>query len=117
MPGLRGTPRWLPGSRQADNFSYDIPLPKDIRRRPRRTGAALEAASALRIRKPTYKDRAVALARTREFVTPDQLGGVCVYRCQIAKLCALGLLEKVAYGRYRLGPAVTTDPEEREIAA
>lgn len=59
----------------------------------------------------------MALARTRDFVTPDELGGVCVYRCQISKLCALGLLEKVAYGRYRLGPAARPEDDDLGIAA
>lgn len=59
----------------------------------------------------------MALARTRDFVTPDELGGVCVYRCQIKKLCELGLLEKVAYGRYRLGPAAPLTDADRRIAA
>ena len=62
-------------------------------------------------------DRAVALGRTQEIVTPDDLGGVCVYRCQIRKLCDLGPLEKVAYGRYRLGPAAAPVMPERELAA
>ncbi len=50
-------------------------------------------------------------------VTPDDLGGVCVYRCQIKKLCELGLLEKVAYGQYRLGPAAMIDASNPDILA
>ena len=44
--------------------------------------------------KSTYKDRAVALARRQSIVTPDDLGGVCVYRCQVSKLCDLELWKR-----------------------
>jgi hypothetical protein len=47
----------------------------------------------------------VALARVLGTVSPDDLGGVCVYRCQIKKLCDAGLLKRVSYGRYEIGPA------------
>lgn len=97
-------PPWLPGSGETDEFSYDIPLPEKSRRRARGADGTLQPPRPPRTRKPTFRERAVALAQRREIVTPDDLGGVCVYRCQIKKLCGLGLLEKVSYGRYRLGP-------------
>ena len=42
-------------------------------------------------------------------VSPDDLGGVCVYRCQIKKLCDAGLLIRVSYGRYEIGPAAESN--------
>lgn len=86
------------------NTHTTFPLPERSRRRARGTDGKLQPPRPLRTRKPTYRERAVALAQSREFVTPDDLGGVCVYRCQIKKLCQQGLLEKIRYGRYRLGP-------------
>ena len=47
----------------------------------------------------------MALARVLGAVSPDDLGGVCVYRCQIKKLWDAGLLKRVSYGRYEIGPA------------
>ena len=47
----------------------------------------------------------MALARALGTVSPDDLGGVCVYRCQIKKLCDAALLVRVSYGRYEIGPA------------
>ena len=47
----------------------------------------------------------MALVRALGTVSPDDLGGVCVYRCQIKKLCNAGLLTRVSYGRYEIGPA------------
>jgi len=42
-------------------------------------------------------------------VTADQLGGVCVYRCQLKKLCEAGLLVRVGHGRYQIGLNATPD--------
>ncbi len=61
----------------------------------------------------------MALVRKLGTVSPDDLGGVCVYRCQIKKLCNAGLLTRVSYGRYQIGPGIdgflppdsTTQPE------
>jgi hypothetical protein len=47
----------------------------------------------------------VALVRALGTVSPDDLGGVCVYRCQIKKLCDAGIMTRVSYGRYEIGPA------------
>ena len=46
----------------------------------------------------------MALVLKLGIVSPDDLGGVCVYRCQIKKLCDDGLLMRVGYGRYQIGP-------------
>jgi hypothetical protein len=100
---------WLPGSGEPDEYVYDILLPQKSRRRVRAADGTLQPPKPIRTGKPTYRERAVALAKTQPFVTPDDLGGVCVYRCQIKKLCTLGLLERVAYGRYRLGPHAQAD--------
>lgn len=104
---MKGAPSrdWLPGSGEADEYAYDIPLPERSRSRARATDGAIGPPKALRTRKPTYKDRAVALVQALGTVSPDDLGGVCVYRCQIKKLCDAGLLRRVSYGRYEIGPA------------
>lgn len=47
----------------------------------------------------------MALAQALGTVSPDDLASVCVYRCQIRKLCDAGLLTRVSYGRYEVGPA------------
>ena len=47
----------------------------------------------------------MALVRALGTVSPGDLGGVCVYRCQIKKLCDAGLLIRVSYGRYVIGPS------------
>ena len=67
----------------------------------------------------------MALVRALGTVSPDDLGGVCVYRCQIKKLCDAGLLTRVSYGRYEIGPAadrlaepqLTADEHHRAEAA
>lgn len=64
-----------------------------------------------RARKPTYTDRAVALAQVLGTASPDNLGGVCVDRCQIKQLCGAGLLVRVSYGRYQIGPAAKRLPK------
>ena len=101
---------WLPGSGESDEYAYDIPLPEKSRRRARGADGTLQPPRPLRARKSTYKDRAVALARVLGTVSPDDLGGVCVYRCQIKKLCDAGLLIRVSYGRYEIGPAADLMP-------
>jgi SAM-dependent methyltransferase len=116
---------WLPGSGEADEYAYDIPLPERSRRRARAPDGTLQPPRPLRTRKPTYKDRAVALVRALGTVSPDDLRGACVYRCQIKKLCEAGLLTRVSYGRYKIGPAAhrllgsqpTTDEHHRAEAA
>ncbi len=97
--------KWLPGTGETDEFSYDIPLPERSRRRARTADGTQRPLEPLRTRKPTYKDRAISLVRQLGTVSPDDLHGVCVYRCQLAKLCGAGLLTRVSYGRYQIGPA------------
>ena len=106
-------PSWLPGSGDSDEYTYDILLPEKSRRRAGGAVGTLQPPKPLRARKSTYKDRAVALARKLGTVSPDDLGGVCVYRCQIKKLCDAGLLIRVSYGRYEIGPAADLLPKSQ----
>ena len=96
---------WLPGSGEADEYTYDIPLPERSRRRARAADGTPQPPKPLRTRRLTYKDRAIALVRQLGTVSADDLGGVCVYRCQLKKLCDAGLLTRVSYGRYQIGLA------------
>ena len=67
----------------------------------------------------------MVLVRALGTVSPDDLRGACVYRCQIKKLCEAGFLKRVSYGRYEIGPAAnrllgsqpTTDEHHRAEAA
>jgi hypothetical protein len=40
---------------------------------------------------------------------------VCVYRCQIKKLCDDGLLTRVGYGRYQIGPVACAGAPVRTL--
>jgi len=60
----------------------------------------------------------VALSRELGTVTANQLGGVCVFRCQLKKRCEAGFLVRFGYGRYQIGPNAAPDDFEvsREVA-
>lgn len=95
---------WLPGTGQDDRFTYDVTLLHCGRRRRGTAESAQRCDKPLRTRRATYRDRAVSLPQKFGEVTTDQLGGVCVYRCQLKRLCDAGLLSRVGHGRYVLGP-------------
>jgi hypothetical protein len=71
-----------------------------IRKRDLERAEARREASP---RPPTVRERALALALERGIVRTRDLTAIGVPRCYLAKMCAEGLLEKVGYGRYRLG--------------
>lgn len=85
-------------------FATDAPrvaprLPTNgIRKRDRDRAERLRLAGG---RKPSLRERAVALARERGEVRTKDLTDMGVHRCYLTKMCEEGLLIKVAYGRYR----------------
>jgi hypothetical protein len=60
-------------------------------------------------RRPSLRERAVALARERGVVQTRELTKIGLHRCYLARMCSEGLLEKVGYGAYR---AVDRQSEE-----
>ena len=58
----------------------------------------------------------MALVQALGTVSPDDLRGVCVYRCQIKKLCYARLLTRIGYGRYEIGPAADRLAEPEQMA-
>lgn len=64
-----------------------------------------DRAEALRLaggRKPSLRERAVAFALDKGIVRTREFTEIGVHRCYLARMCEEGLLEKVAYGLYRV---------------
>ena len=63
-----------------------------------------DLADAIRLAggpKPSFRERAVALARERGLVRTRDLTEIGVPRCYLARMCDEGLLTKVGCGLYR----------------
>lgn len=75
-----------------------MPQPQKICKRDRGRVEALCLAGG---RKPSLRERAVALARERGEVRTAELTAIGIPRCYLSRMCDEGLLLKVGYGRYR----------------
>jgi hypothetical protein len=97
-------PKWLPGNGDSPNYEYTIPLLRNtpqaagVRKRDRERAEALRLAGG---RKPSLRERAVALVQERGIVRTRELTNIGVPRCYLTRMCEEGLLIKVGYGRYR----------------
>ncbi|WP_367305054.1 type IV toxin-antitoxin system AbiEi family antitoxin domain-containing protein [Sphingomonas tagetis] len=104
---LRNVPdSWLYRYRSAASALGSVPRP----------GAPLRRASAAleRERRPSIRDRAVALAKRRGEVRTKDFSNIKVPRCYLSRMCEEGLLVRVGHGRYRLGPARSKEPPDSE---
>ncbi|MDE2198555.1 MAG: type IV toxin-antitoxin system AbiEi family antitoxin domain-containing protein [Rhodospirillales bacterium] len=69
-----------------------------MRKRDRDRAEAIRLAGG---RKPSLRDRAIALALKRGTVRTRELTDIGVPRCYLARMCDEGLIIKVGYGLYR----------------
>ncbi|HEX3723306.1 MAG TPA: type IV toxin-antitoxin system AbiEi family antitoxin domain-containing protein [Nitrolancea sp.] len=86
-----------------------MPLPRDAEKRRNTADDRKRSDGALRPKRPSLRDRAVAYARTKATVTTNELQVIGIHRCYLSKMCKEGLLVRVAHGSYRAA--------EPEIAA
>ena len=83
------------------NYIHAIALPVDDRKRRIAAKSPKTPENSLRSTRPSLRDRALELARGRDFVTTKELQAVGVHRCYLTPMCEEGLLVRVGHGRYR----------------